>query len=491
MSGLNLALLNREEKEALLADLEEKARRKETNKIYHFDPYEWQERFYASGLKFKQRMLMAANRVGKTYSAAMEFAYHATGIYPEGWEGLRFAFAPKMWALGVTGEQIRDVIQTELCGDALDGANFGKGAIPLDNIIMDSIVRAGQTKGLIKEFKVRHASGGNSTVSFKAYSQGQHVLMGQSIDFIWIDEEPKDQTIYPQCVTRTSTGNRGKGGCVVLTFTPENGMTPIVCQFMEDIQPGQYLQNVTWDDAPHLTEEVKKQILAAIPEYQREMRSKGIPVLGSGVIFPIADELIKCAAFECPDHWRVINALDFGWDHPQAIAQLWIDPDEDCTYLAHLWRKAERDADQAWTATKRWARDIPTAWPSDGHQHEKGGGEQLAKQYREAGFKMLGTHATWPEGGVSVESGLWQMHQDMRDGRFKIFEHLADFFEEKRLYHRDDHGRIVKERDDAISATRYGYMMKRSAVPMGGIRKLRNGGRRSGPNIVTDYDPYN
>ena len=38
-------------------------------------------------------------------------------------------------------------------------------------------------------------------------------------------------------------------------------------------------------------------------------------------------------------------------------------------------------------------------------------------------------------------------------GRLKVFAHLADWFEEFRLYHRKD-GLIVKERDDLISATR-------------------------------------
>ena len=434
-------------------------------------------------------MLMAANRVGKTYSEAHEFAYHATGLYPDWWTGIRFAFAPKMWALGVTGEQIRDVIQKELCGDVLDGENFGQGAIPLDRIIIDSIVRSPQTRGLIKDFKVRHVSGRESLISFKAYSQGQHVLMGAGIDFIWIDEEPEDEEIYPQCLIRTATGNRGKGGHVVLTFTPENGMTPLVCQFMEDIQPGQYLQNVTWDDAPHLSDEVKEQLLSAIPDYQRDMRTKGIPVLGSGIIFPIKDEDITCEPFECPDHFYVVDGADFGWDHPQAHIQLWIDMDQDITYVARGWRKSEHDSDMAWNKVKQWARNVPTAWPADGLQHEKGGGEQVKQQYSRSGFTMMEAHATWPEGGVSVEAGVWKMLQDMREGKLKVFSTLTEWFEEKRLYHRDDHQRIVKERDDLICATRYAYMMRRNAIPMSLVKKLNNSTGSAG-KVISEFDPY-
>jgi len=481
--------LNRGQTIQKIKILQEIARRKAIRRLEDFVAYPWQREFFGASLKNKQRMLMAANRVGKTYSEAREFAYHATGLYPPWWEGIRFEHAPKMWALGVTGEQIRDVIQIELCGDVLGGEDFGKGAIPLEKIDGDSIIRSPQTRGLIKDFKVQHSSGGMSSISFKAYSQGQHVLMGAGIDYIWIDEEPEDQEIYPQCLIRTATGDQGRGGHVCLTFTPENGMTPLVCQFMEDIQTGQYLLNVTWADAPHLSAEVQEQLLKAIPEYQREMRTKGIPVLGSGVIFPLPDEDITCVPFECPDHFHVLNGVDFGWDHPQAHVQLWLDLDQDITYVARGWRKSERDSDQAWSRVKAWSKEVPVAWPADGSQHEKGGGEQLKKQYAASGFKMMKTHATWPEGGVSVESGIWQMLQDMRDGRFKVFSTLPEFFAEKRLYHRDTQGRIVKEQDDLISATRYAYMMRRAAQPMGIVKQLRSS-FKGGGTVQHDFDPY-
>jgi hypothetical protein len=50
----------------------------------------------------------------------------------------------------------------------------------------------------------------------------------------------------------------------------------------------------------------------------------------------------------------------------------------------------------------------------------------------------------------------------MEAGRFKVFKHLLDWFEEFRLYHRKD-GRVVKEGDDLMAATRYGVMMLRDA----------------------------
>jgi hypothetical protein len=50
----------------------------------------------------------------------------------------------------------------------------------------------------------------------------------------------------------------------------------------------------------------------------------------------------------------------------------------------------------------------------------------------------------------------------MESGRFKVFKHLNDWFDEFRLYHRKD-GKVHKEGDDLMSATRYAVMMLRHA----------------------------
>ena len=50
----------------------------------------------------------------------------------------------------------------------------------------------------------------------------------------------------------------------------------------------------------------------------------------------------------------------------------------------------------------------------------------------------------------------------MQSGRFKVFKHHNDWWEEFRLYHRKD-GKVVKEGDDLMCATRYALMMLRFA----------------------------
>ena len=50
----------------------------------------------------------------------------------------------------------------------------------------------------------------------------------------------------------------------------------------------------------------------------------------------------------------------------------------------------------------------------------------------------------------------------MKSGRFKVFKEHNDWWEEFRLYHRKD-GKVVKEGDDLMAATRYALMMLRYA----------------------------
>ena len=68
----------------ILASLNEKL---DNFKLYTYKPYEYQSKVHAAGKDHQERMICAGNRVGKTFSGAMETAYHATGLYPDWWEG--------------------------------------------------------------------------------------------------------------------------------------------------------------------------------------------------------------------------------------------------------------------------------------------------------------------------------------------------------------------------------------------------------------------
>ena len=332
--------------------------------------YGWQaEEFIKHTADYSEVCLCAANQVGKTRTGTGVDACHALGIYPEGWEGHRFTFPPLIWILGYSGEKTRDLLQTKLFGLFIEN-QFQGGFVPQDKILDHQSM--GGTAGAMRTVRVRHSTGGISTIQFWSYSQGQHALMGDVVDWFHQDEESRDQNVYPQLITRTANGDQGRGGRGILTFTPENGRTQLVCKFMDNPGSGQIFMRKGWDDAPHLSEKVKKTLLESYPEHQKDMRTKGLPMLGHGRIYDLSEEFITCDPFEIPDHFLLINGMDFGYDHPQAIVQLAIDMDDDIIYLTHAWKCSKVSANDAWGACKGWAKNVPTAWPHDGLQHEKG-----------------------------------------------------------------------------------------------------------------------
>ena len=75
---------------------------------------------------------------------------------------------------------------------------------------------------------------------------------------------------------------------------------------------------------------------------------------------------------------------------------------------------------------------------------------------------MLPDRAKFEDGSSGVEAGISEMLTRMQTGRFKIFNHLTEWFEEFHMYHRKN-GLIVKLNDDLLAATRYAVMAKRKA----------------------------
>lgn len=219
-------------------------------------------------------------------------------------------------------------------------------------------------------------------------------------------------------------------------------------------------------DAEHYTDEQRAAIIASYPPHEREARTKGVPSMGSGRIFPVTDEAVTCEGFVIPPHWAQIGALDFGWDHPFAAVSLAWDRDADAVYVTKAYREREATPVVHAAALRPWGDWLPWAWPHDGLQHDKGSGAALADQYEAQGLKMLPerAHYVTTDGRkeFGVEAGIADMLTRMQTGRFKVFAHLADWFAEFRLYHRKD-GKVVKMRDDLLSATRYGVMMLRMA----------------------------
>jgi hypothetical protein len=224
------------------------------------------------------------------------------------------------------------------------------------------------------------------------------------------------------------------------------------------------------------TEEEKQKIIASYPPHELEARTKGIPVLGSGRIFPVAEEEIACDERTFPTHWPRIGGMDFGWDHPFAAVEVVWDRETDSLYVSKIHRMKESTPVIHAGPIRLWGKEFPWAWPRDGRRETlEGAGIALAQQYRAQGLNMLHEHAQFEDKSVSVEAGLMDMLTRMQTGRFKVFRHLNDWFEEFRLYHRKDGKvvKVVKEGDDLISAMRYAIMMLRFASTKAAYDKFR------------------
>lgn len=468
-----------------LALLEEQWRRVMGNKLARYRPYPKQQEFHTRGAEYRERLLKAGNQLGKTWSAASETAMHLCGRYPTWWAGKTWDRAVSGWAAGVTNEVTRDSLQLLLCGK-LD--NIGTGTIPRD-AIKDWSRRPG-VRDALESITVRHGGGGDvqageSVLGIKSYEQGREKFQAATLDLVWLDEEP-ELAIYTECLTRTNA----TGGIVYMTFTPLQGMTDTVKRFLIDKPPGSTVITMTINDAGHYTPEQRAAIIASYPAHEREARVNGVPTLGSGRIYPIADDAISVPAFKIPEHWALINGIDFGWTHPTAAVQLAWDREADVIYVTKAARRKEVTPLLFAAEVKPWGEWVPWAWPSDGlQQTSSNAGIPIAEQYRDQGLNMherQATHAPTPNadgeeiegtGGNSVDAGLLEILDRMQTGRFKVFSHLTEWFDEFRMYHRKE-GKIVKIDEDLMDGTRYGVMMKRHAITRPAPLKAWNYGKR-------------
>lgn len=446
----------------------EKARRRRTNLLRFYKPYAKQKEFHRAGATFSERLFMAGNQLGKTVAGGAEWALHLTGRYPDWWDGATFDMAPLLWAGSVTGESTRDNPQRILVGPPAKEEEWGTGFIPAD-CIRDR-TRAMGVPNLLDTVVVRWGGGGDvqageSVIAFKAYEKGREKWQGPTVDGVWFDEEPPED-IYSEGLTRTNNGQRGQ--FAQTTFTPLLGMSTVVSRFImpDNADPGtaaRIVTSMTIDDAEHYSPEERAKIIASYPAHEREARAKGIPTLGSGLIFPVLEDEIVIQPIDIPAIWPQINGLDFGYDHPFAACNLAWDRDADIVYVCKNYRSRQTTPVIHAAAIKPWGDWIPCAWPHDGFQHDKGSGLALASQYQSQGLNMLPENAQWEEGGIGVEAGVAEMLDRMLTGRWKVFSTCLEWLEERRLYHRKD-GKIVKERDDVLSASRYALMMLRAAV---------------------------
>lgn len=400
--------------------------------------------FFAAGAREKERCMLAANRVGKTEGVGgYELTLHLTGDYPAWWVGRRFTRATKWWAAGDTSKTVRDILQAKLLGPPGNAEKVGTGLIPADRII-----RTTPKPGIpdaVESIHVHHASGGTSVLQLKSYDQGREAFQGTEQDGVLLDEEPPLE-IYIECVIRTMTTN----GLVMCTFTPLEGLSETVLHFLPDgslEHAVRYVVMASWDDVPHLSKEQKELLWNSIPPYQRDARSKGIPQLGSGAIYPVPESEYLVDPFDIPVHWPRGYGLDVGWNRTAAI---WgaIDRETQTVYLYSEHYRGQAEPSVHANSIRARGEWIPGVIDPAARGRSQTDGRQLLSDYRNLGLDL-------DAADNAVESGIYAVWERLSAGRIKVFRTLQSWLTESRLYRRDDKGRIVKINDHLMDATRY------------------------------------
>lgn len=422
--------------------------------------------FFDAGSKYPERLFMAANRIGKSISGAYELTCHLTGEYPVWWNGRVFDGPIDAWAIGKDARAVRDTAQKELIGAI---GEYGTGMIPAHRLGKFFALQG--TPQAIDIIKIKHRTGGWSTLGFKNYQQDIGSFMGTSRHVVWLDEECPLE-IYNECNIRTATVD----GIMLVTFTPLDGLTPMVVNFckradflvgakpivaieqessMDDdesnyavgLNTPKAVVQAGWNDAPWLSEEMKARLLADTPVHLQKARTEGIPAMGSGNVYPIPVEDITVNPFTIPDTWPRMYGLDVGWNRTAAV---WgaLDPSTDTLYLydEHYMGK-EMPPVHAYSIRSRgdW---IHGAIDPAARGRAQTDGQKLIDNYKELGLLIF-------KAKNEVESGIQNVTQRLVSRRLKVFSTLINWQKEYMLYRRDNNGKIVKEDDHIMDATRY------------------------------------
>lgn len=451
------------------------AEKERYNKIADFVPNPSQLKFYENTNRYDEILCSWANRTGKTYAIGALLYFHATGNYPDWWNGKRFDKPVRILIMGITRTSLRESAQRILIDEYQTGEQ-GTGVIPRSVLQSCEIKNSKDDNNCIDYMRIPHVSGGKSYLYFTTQQVDWRSQMGTEFDICWADEQlegvgnpPKH---YSQFLRATATNLDRR--LLILTATPENGRMPIFDYFekSESNRENRIVHYASLYDA-HYTKEQADRIRDTYPSEEWEYRVYGRPRQGSGLVYHFIREMLFCQPFEIHKHWRRIAGIDFG-RVTSKTALTWIaqDPVSGIYYFYDTdWM---RKADPKEIVPLIDKRDkaagfkIPVAWPKDGLNSESSTGNQVAKVYADLGVRMLGESAMMQgrdgKKSMSVEAGVAWIQGLIDSGLLKIFDTPENqvFHDELSFYHRDENNQIKKTLANDphhLDSGRYGLVM--------------------------------
>lgn len=434
----------------------------------YYEPKPKQLEFHSTGLVARERMFRASNRFGKSFAVSREGAMHLTGIYPDWWNGYRYTRPINMWAGGISTKELEQLTE------------YYVGNLNTLGAVHPSLIVSRNLKDHI--YYIKHSSGGISKLRIKTYEQRRKAWQAEKVDLIHLDEEPTmtDGKIYEECLARTAKVCEEDYGMIMLSMTPLDGMTSLLLKFMErpvfdekgvEIDslrnpPGEVFNErvfiaATFDDDTLMPEAEKKRLYASYDPLQREARTKGIPSLGTGLIYPILEQKLVCDPFSIPDYWPRCFGMDFGWHNTAAIFAAH-DQDNDVVYLYAEYKDGHLTPQHHAAHIMKLGADwMPGAYDYAGENAGQSYGENVVELYQKEGIK------NWIRAEKKVSEGIYKVLQRMESDKLKIFSTLRKTLAELRMYIRDDNGKVKKGDDHLLDSLRYLIM---SSLPAARVK---------------------
>ncbi len=216
---------------------------------------------------------------------------------------------------------------------------------------------------------------------------------------------------------------------------------------MPAVSESKYMVNAGWSDVPHIPADVQASLLAETQPFLRDARTKGIPSMGAGAIYPVEEEVFLCDPFPIPRYWPRAYGLDVGWNKTAAI---WgaHDRETDTAYLYSEHYRGQAEPSIHVAAVNARGDWIPGVIDPASVGAAQTDGKRLIVEYRDLGLNLHPAEN-------SVEAGLQTVWERLSTGRLKIFKTLMNWRAEHRLYRRDEKGRLVKANDHLMDAMRY------------------------------------
>lgn len=405
--------------------------------------------------------------------------WHASGDYPEEWNGPRFDRPVEIILLNVTNAKVQEINTDRLFGPYADR---GAGLFPKSsfNPDRDLVPLPGGARGQIKEAFIRHRNidgeyDGVSRVIIASYAHGWQALMGSTPDLILCDEEPFPFMVYDELSARLNFSR----GMLRIAATPLHGNTR-VRQLFKD-RKNRKLEYIGYriEDCTHLDQEHRQSIIDKYRDHPLESaRVYGEAAEGEGRIYP---DPILCEPFAVQRHHQALIGVDFphsptGWF---AAVKAIYDPLHDRVNVVEARKSTGRTtAEYAEILRVMGGRDIPICWPHDGGVKGEDGRATYRRYRDDYGLNFLSEAAgrvnEFGKKSIAVMPIVEELFDRWKTGRIHFVRgQETERIRDEVLEYISVDGKIKKNQDDhCIDALHKIIMCLQDAQPVSESRVL-------------------